>query len=150
MALVRAESPELAAKAKKRRALATSLLFDRMCPGGGWNAGNPVVYGAAGEPAVVPTALSLLALRNAQARSEITLSLDWVQRTAANIQSPGSLALTQICLRTHGRLQPGMAALGAVLKRSDFLDNTLVAAWSVLACGSDFWLGKPDARTVAA
>jgi len=150
MALERAESSEFAGSAKKRRSLATSLLFDRMCPGGGWNAGNPVVYGAAGEPAVVPTTLALLALRNAQARREITQSLDWLQRTAMNIQSPGSLALTQICLRTHGRLQPGMAELGEVLKRSDLLDNTLVAAWSVLACGSDFWLGKPGARTVAA
>jgi prenyltransferase/squalene oxidase-like repeat protein len=150
MTLERAESKELAAKAKKRRALAASLLFDRMCPGGGWNAGNPVVYGAAGEPAVVPTALSLLALRNTQVRREITHSLDWLQRTGANIQSPGSLALTQICLRTHGRVQPGMAALGKVLERSDFLDNTLVAAWTVLACGSDFWLGKSAARMVAA
>jgi hypothetical protein len=43
-----------------------------------------------------------------------------------------------------------MASLGEVLKRSDFLDNTLVAAWCVLARGSDFWLGKPAARTVAA
>ena len=150
MALDRVASPELAAKSKKRGSLATSLLFDRMCPGGGWNAGNPVVYGAAGEPAVVPTAWSLLALRNAQVRPEITQSLDWLQRTAASVQSPGSLSLIEICLRTHGRSQPGMASLGEVLKRSDFLDNTLVAAWCVLARGSDFWLGKPAARTVAA
>jgi prenyltransferase beta subunit len=150
LALERVESQELAGKAKRRRSFATSLLFDRMCPGGGWNAGNPVVYGAAGEPAVVPTALSLLALRNAQARSEITQSLDWLKRTAANIQSPGSLALAQICLRTHGQSLSGIAVLGEVLKKSDFLDNTLVAAWALLACGSDFWLSKPDARTVAA
>ena len=34
-----AASSELAGIAKRRRELATSLLFDRMCPGGGWNAG---------------------------------------------------------------------------------------------------------------
>jgi hypothetical protein len=43
-----------------------------------------------------------------------------------------------------------MAPLSDVLKRSEFLDNTLVAAWAVLACGSDFWLGKSGARKVAA
>jgi Prenyltransferase and squalene oxidase repeat len=150
LALERAESPELARKAKQRRSLATSLLFDRMCPGGGWNAGNPVVYGAAGEPGVVPTVWSLLALRNLPTRSETTQSLEWLRRTAANIQSPGSLALTQICLRTYGQSQAGTAPLSDVLKRSEFLDNTLVAAWAVLACGSDFWLGTPDARKVAA
>ena len=150
LALERPESPEIARKAKERRSLATSLLFDRMCPGGGWNAGNPVVYGAAGEPGVVPTVWALLALRNVPARAEITQSLDWLQRAAANIQSPGSLALAQICLRTYGKSQPGMAPLSDVLKRSEFLDNTLVAAWAVLACGSDFWLGKSGARKVAA
>jgi hypothetical protein len=151
LALERIESPELAAKAKRRRSLATSLLFDRMCPGGGWNAGNPVVYGAAGEPGVVPTALALLALRNVPARREITLSLDWLAAVAASIQSPGSLALAQISLRTHGRSLPaGSAALSAALENSGFLENTLVAAWAVLAAGSDFWLGNPSTRTVAA
>jgi prenyltransferase/squalene oxidase-like repeat protein len=151
LALERVESAEFAAKAKGRRSSATSLLFDRMCPGGGWNAGNPVVYGAAGEPGVVPTVCSLLALRNAPARGEITQSLDWMERAAASIQSPGSLALAQICLRRYGRLLPaGAAGLSEILKGSDFLEDTLAAAWAVLSCGSDFWLGKPDARMVAA
>jgi hypothetical protein len=150
LALERGESQEIAGKAKRRRSLATALLFDRMCPGGGWNAGNPVVYGAAGEPGVVPTVWSLLALRNAPVRNEITQSIDWLKRAAANMHSPGSLALTQICLRTYGQSQPEMAALNEALKTSEFLENVLVAAWAVLAYGSDFWLGKPDARTVAA
>jgi Prenyltransferase and squalene oxidase repeat len=150
LALEPMESPELTARAKQRRLLANSLLFDRMCPGGGWNAGNPVVYGAAGEPGVVPTVWSLLALRNLDSRDEIRQSLDWLRRTASNLQSPGSVALVQICLRAYGQAHPAIAALGEVLKRSDFLNSTLVAAWSVLACGSDFWLEKLTARTVAA
>ena len=122
-----------------------------MCPGGGWNAGNPVVYGAAGEPGVIPTVLSLLALRSVPVRGEITLSLDWLAGAAASIESPGSLALAQICLRAYGRsLSAGSAGLSAILQKSDFLENTLVAAWAVLASGSDFWLGKPNRRTVAA
>jgi hypothetical protein len=30
---------------ERRIALGCSMLWDRMCPGGGWNAGNSVVYG---------------------------------------------------------------------------------------------------------
>jgi hypothetical protein len=149
LALERTESPEIVAKAKERRHLATSLLFDRMCPGGGWNAGNPVVYGAAGEPAVVPTVWALLALRSVPVRREITLSLDWLAGTATSIQSPGSLALAQICLRSHGRSLPSSgAALNETLRKSDFLDNSIVAAWAALTFMPDFWLGNPTTRTV--
>jgi hypothetical protein len=147
-----AASSELAGKAKRRQALATSLLFDRMCPGGGWNAGNPMVYGAAGEPGVVATVSALLALRAAPSRQEITLSLSWLEKTAATvIQSPGSLALAEICFKVYGRAWSSAAPdLSGVLRNSGFLDDTVVAAWAVLASGSGFWLGKTDARTVAA
>ena len=90
--------------AKRRRALATSLLFDRMCPGGGWNAGNPMVYGAAGEPGVVATVCALLALRAVPMRQEITLSLNWLGECGCDdCQSPGSLALVEICFKVYGR-----------------------------------------------
>jgi hypothetical protein len=147
-----AASSELAGEAKRRRALATSLLFDRMCPGGGWNAGNPMVYGAAGEPGVVATVCALLALRAVPKRQEITLSLNWLESAAATIgQSPGSLALVEICFKVYGRGRPSAAPdLNGVLRNSGFLDNTVVAAWAALASGSGFWLGKTDARTVAA
>lgn len=141
LALDRAISPELNAKAKERRALATSLLFDRMCPSGGWNAGNPVVYGAAGVPAVVPTVLALLALRKLPARNEITSSLEWLEQAASASQSPASSALARICLRAYGRPWPeGSTELSDLLQRNAFLHNTVVAAWAVLAAGSDFWL----------
>jgi len=152
LALERVEAAELARKAQRRRSLATSLLFDRMCPGGGWNAGNPVVYGAAGEPAVVPTVWALLALRGEPARREIAQSLDWLEKTSGSIQGPGSFALTQICLRVHGRASAKASGdLNGLLQNSGFLDNTLVAAWAVLTGGSDFWLrGNARARTAAA
>lgn len=151
MALERVEASELAATLKRRRSLATSLLFDRMCPGGGWNAGNPVVYGTAGEPEIVPTVWSLLALRGVAPCNETSLSLDWLSAAAATIQSPGSLALGQICLRVWGRAWPGGASnLNGLLANSGFLENTLVASWAVLAAGSDFWLSRSSARTAAA
>jgi hypothetical protein len=142
LALEGVASGELAGLAKKRRSLATSLLLDRMCPGGGWNAGNPMVYGAAGEPAVVPTVWALLALRAVPAREEITLSLNWLE-CASETRSPASAALMRICLRTYGRELPsGAPELGSLLGNNEFLSSVPVAAWSVLASGSDFWLEK--------
>ena len=63
-------------QAAKRRQLAERMLFDRMCPGGGWNSGNPLVYGVAGVPRIGPTAWALLALRDHAERAEIQMSLD--------------------------------------------------------------------------
>ncbi len=37
------------------------MLLDRVCPGGGWNAGNGVVYGVALAPHPDDTAIALLA-----------------------------------------------------------------------------------------
>ena len=83
--------------------LATSLLYDRMCAGGGWNCGNPSVYGVAGEPLIVPTAFALLALRADPQRRENIESLEWLERSIANIQAAGSLAFARICLSAYGR-----------------------------------------------
>ena len=151
LALERIGSAELEAKAKRRRRLGVSLLFDRMCPGGGWNAGNPMVYGAAGEPVVVSTVWALLALRSAAAGRETTMSLGWLEKTAPNIQSPASQALAKICLRAYGKsLSSDAVSLSEVLQKSGFLDSTIVAAWSMLAYGSDFWLANSNNRTAAA
>jgi len=151
MALERAAGGGLGGRAKRRRALATSLLFDRMCPGGGWNAGNPVVYGAAGEPAIVPTVWALLALRAVPPRREITLSLDWLERAAGATESPASAALARICLRRHGRTLPTKATdLSELLRKNEFLSNVPVAAWVALSGGSDFWLAKSSVGVVAA
>jgi hypothetical protein len=150
LALEGVVSGELAGLAKRRRSLGVSLLFDRMCPGGGWNAGNPVVYGAAGEPAVVPTVFALLALRNVPSREEIRLSIDWLERAAGEAQSPGSAALTRICLRTYGRKLPGAAPeLVELLGNNEFLSSVPVAAWSMLASGPDFWLEKSKVGAAA-
>jgi hypothetical protein len=151
LALERMGGDELAGKAKRRRALATSLLFDRMCPGGGWNAGNPVVYGAAGEAGIVPTVWALLALRALPARREIALSLDWLERAAGAVESPASAALARICLRIHGRALPiNATGLSELLQNNGFLSDVLVAAWVTLAFGSDFWLRNSQPGAVAA
>src|SRR5215471_475270 len=47
---------------KHRIEVGVQMLFDRACPGGGWNAGNGIVYGRAMSPHPDDTAIALLAL----------------------------------------------------------------------------------------
>jgi hypothetical protein len=44
MIVLRSRAGLLPAKVSQRLRTAKSMLYDRMCPGGGWNCGNPMVY----------------------------------------------------------------------------------------------------------
>jgi Squalene-hopene cyclase C-terminal domain len=120
---------------ERRRDLARRMLYDRMCPGGGWNCGNPMVYGVAGEPLIVPSVWALLALRADPNRPEFAMSLDWLEKNIANARGAGSLALARICLEVCGRKWPATAPASAdFFGRNEFLQNISVAAWTILAC----------------
>ena len=109
-ALLALEDPaaaELESLAEKRKKLGEALLYDRMCAGGGWNCGNPEVYGVAGEPLVIPTTWALLALRRHPERRENIESLAWMEKNFTKIQAPGSYAAAQICLSAYGRSRNG-------------------------------------------
>jgi Squalene-hopene cyclase C-terminal domain/Prenyltransferase and squalene oxidase repeat len=142
LALQAAAPAELPAAAERRRQLAEALLYDRMCPGGGWNCGNPRVYGVAGEPLVVPTAWALLALRAYRERQENASSLAWLAASVPSIKSAGSLALARICLETYGRPWPSSARdLQLLYSGNAFLDSVQVAAWaSLTTSGRRNWL----------
>jgi Prenyltransferase and squalene oxidase repeat len=134
LCLEQAGNSVLPPNARRRRELATAMLYDRMCPGGGWNCGNPRVYGVPGEPLVVPTVWALIALRHDPARRESVESMDWLERIVAHIRSGGSLALARICLITYGRRWPANAPiLGDLYEKNKFLESVQVAAWSTLA-----------------
>ena len=134
LALEVASGDSLPSATKRRRLLAEALLYDRMCPEGGWNCGNPSVYGVAGEPLMVPTAWALLALRAYPRRSENVLSLDWLERNIANIQGAGSLALARICLESYGRTWPiGAPKTQDLHEKNEFLHSVQVTAWTCLA-----------------
>jgi hypothetical protein len=128
--------------AARRQRLAEELLYDRMCPGGGWNCGNPLVYGVAGEPLVIPTAWALLALRKYANRSENFLSLEWLEKNLPITHGPGSLALARICLESYGRTWPAnVPDLSDVYRKNEFLGNIQVTAWACLAlCSRTIWL----------
>jgi hypothetical protein len=102
MALRDAAPKNLPANAGQRRDLAIALLYDRMCPGGGWNCGNPRVYGVDGDALVLPTCWALLALHDAPEKPGRALSLMWLQKEFARIESAGSLAVARMTFEIYG------------------------------------------------
>jgi len=145
LALKSAPAALLPVGAGRRRRLAEALLYDRMCPGRGWNCGNPMIYGVAGEPLVIPTVWALLALRGNPQRSENAQSLSWLQNELDKIQGPASLALAQICLELYGRNRPENGQhLRDFYGKNEFLQNIPVIAWVCLALErTQGWPGNP-------
>jgi hypothetical protein len=135
----------LPAGIQERLRLAESMLFDRMCPGGGWNCGNPMVYGVAGQAQIGLRVWALLALRDAPAREEIRKSLEWIENNWQAVPSPGSLALAQIALSFYERPTAMVhAALCDAYSSDKFLWSVPVVAWSVLAMSpTRHWLEAP-------
>jgi len=129
-------------EAERRQELAEKMLYDRMCPGGGWNCGNPMVYGIPGEPLVGPTVWALLALRAHPDREENRISIAWLAQNWAKIQSPGSLALAHIGLGAYGKQVPEIrAALHAFYAQGEFARSVPAVAWTALAMSEKMnWL----------
>jgi len=128
---------------QRRLRRAELMLFDRMCPGGGWNCGNPMVYGVPGEAQIGPTVWALLALRETPVRGEIKKSLDWLERNWQAVSSPGSLALAQIGLSSYDRSASMIrtALYNAYSGGDELLWSIPAVAWSVLATsGTQGWL----------
>jgi len=118
----------------RRRELATWLLYDRMCPQGGWNCGNPKVYGVEGEPLVLPTAWALLALRDQPPHEKKSKSLIWLRNTIGSIQSSASVAIAGIALEAYGVSLPELGPqLEKLLDVRDFLRATVTVSWVCLA-----------------
>jgi len=118
----------------QRRRVAEAMLLDRMCPGGGWNCGNPKVYGVAGQPQVGPTVWALIALRENSKRIENCQSLDWLENKQSEIKSTESLALAHIGLALYGRSNASSAERLRILGESKESPKTVpAAAWTALA-----------------
>jgi hypothetical protein len=133
LALREANPQYLPANASRRRELAISLLYDRMCPGGGWNCGNPRVYGVDGDPLILPTCWALLALRDALEKPGRALSLAWLQKESVNIQSAGSLAVARMTLENYGISPQSKYSLQDWTAQDVAEQGTHVLAWVCMA-----------------
>lgn len=94
------------------------MLLDRACPGGGWNAGNGVVYGSPLAPHLDATAAALLALRGEERDTTVAESLDWLEHSAPTCPVPWSLAWSILSLDAHDR--PSESLIDRLWAMSDF------------------------------
>jgi hypothetical protein len=92
------------ARAQFRMDRGVEMLLDRACPGGGWNAGNGVVYGEALAAHPDATAIALLSLTEQKTNPIVQQSLDWLERASSECAAPWSLAWAVIALTAHDRL----------------------------------------------
>jgi hypothetical protein len=113
----------------------TEMLLDRVCPGGGWNAGNGVVYGAVLAPHPDDTAVALLALKNRPDESAVRQSLAWLDGYVSRPAAPWSLAWSALALAAHSRcINRLLSCLAQPLRPNDIRDTATLA---VLALALD-------------
>jgi hypothetical protein len=92
---------------------AISLLRDRRCSGGGWNWGNPVLFGSNLPPYATETAVGAVGLLAAgvdPAAPEVSTALDWL---AANLDAATGVSATAwslLALRAGGRAASSVTA----------------------------------------
>jgi len=89
------------AELELRIKMGTSMLLDRMCPGGGWNAGNGMAFGVPYAPYIDATAVALLALRGHVKEPGVQASLAWLVNRLPGCPSPYSLAWGVLALAAH-------------------------------------------------
>ncbi|HET7100912.1 MAG TPA: hypothetical protein VFJ52_07175, partial [Terriglobia bacterium] len=130
-------------QAAKRIQLGEKMLYDRACPGGGWNVGNPLVYGVPGVARISPTVWALLALRNRKDRAANLEGVDWLHQRYQSLRSPASLALAHLCLKVYGRAAEDIETqMGDFYSNNQFLQSILAIAWASLALNRlPCWLG---------
>ncbi|HSW47038.1 MAG TPA: prenyltransferase/squalene oxidase repeat-containing protein [Phycisphaerae bacterium] len=88
---------------------AVAMLRDRAIGSGGWNYGEPRVWGGDLFPAVTGTAMSLLALADEQ--DDFTAAgLDWLESRRGSITSLYSLGWAAIAMNVLGRLDDAWRA----------------------------------------
>ena len=99
------------------------MLLDRACPGGGWNAGNGVVYGVAVAPHPDDTAIALLALTSRKQEPLVQSGLQYLVKAAPTLTAPWSLAWAILALAAYGQgidsLYKSLVALPDLTKTDD-------------------------------
>jgi hypothetical protein len=128
--LKKVRSQSLSQEAHERIRIGEQLLFDRVCHDGGWNYGNPEVYGQKLWPYVPTTAVALLAMRDHRNHPVVTRSLAQLKKDVASERSVVAVALTIICLREYGvatdALEQAVAELSAQADPGNLLGIAMI------------------------
>jgi hypothetical protein len=122
--------------------LGAEMLLDRACPGGGWNAGNGVVYGVPLRPHIDATALALAALRFHYHLPIVHSSLTWMLN---RIDCPSAYSLAWVILAAaayrdvRSDVLPALAIardrLAALVEDPRAVEDTSTIALAALALG---------------
>jgi hypothetical protein len=123
------------AEASRRLRLGAQMLRDRSCPGGGWNAGNSVVYGIPLAAHVESTAIALLGLQGEPDHPMIRTGMDWLEKRALAEQGIASLSWTVLCFGAYGcEIEVVQAKIAEQLNNASALpSNTATLALALLA-----------------
>jgi len=109
-----------------RISLGTAMLLDRACVGGGWNAGNKVVYQVPLQPHIDATAIALLAMRRYLGERQARQALQWLAVVAPRCASPYSVGWALLSLAACRRASAGFS--DSVARMSDQLTALLAGA----------------------
>jgi hypothetical protein len=125
-----------------RLRLGVEMLLDRTCTGGGWNAGNAVVYGVPLRPHIDATAIALAALRSHFQLPIVRTSLTWLLDC---VQCPSAYSLAWLILAialyrdVRPDVMPALAAardrLAELVADPHSIADTSTIALAVLALG---------------
>ena len=118
---------------KRRVELGIQMLLDRCCPGGGWNAGNGIVYGCPMAPHPDDTAIALLALSSYSREPIAKTSVYWLACVAPRLSAPWSLAWSILALAAHQRPVDSLMQRLSGWPRLDEVEDNSTLAVSCLA-----------------
>ena len=127
---------------EKRLWLGKEMLLDRVCVGGGWNAGNAIVYGVPLRPHIDATAIALAALRAHYQHPVVRESLTWLLDRVP-CQSAYSLAWFILAIGAYRNVRadvvPALAAardhLAGLVDNPRNIQDTSTIALAALALG---------------
>jgi len=139
---------------QNRLRLATEMLLDRACPGGGWNAGNAVVYGVPLRPHIDVTALALAALRLHYDLPIVRNSLTWMLN---RIDCPSAYSLAWVILSAatykdvrsdvSPALENARDRLAALVDDPREIQDTSTIALAALALGPEIPINPFEVKT---
>jgi hypothetical protein len=109
------------------------MLLDRACPGGGWNAGNGVVYDSPLAAHADDTAIALLALSHQPEEPCVRRSVAWLMQGAATLAAPWSLSWSILALAAHRLLPQSLVGLLLDLHDLDQVEDNCSLALVCLA-----------------